>query len=315
MSTQVRVAVVQASPIPFDKDAAVAKVARLTREAAAKGAKIVLFPEAYIPCYPRGMHFGSNVGKRTDEGRKDFRRYYEQAIPVPGEETLLLGQAAAEAGVYLNVGVIERDNGSLHCTVVFFGPDGTYLGKHRKLKPTGSERLIWSQGDGSTLTVVDTPYGTMGSVICWENYMPLLRAAMYAKGTAIYLAPTADARDSWQATIKHIALEGRCFVLSCNQYQTKDMVPTDLPGYGDLDAEPDLMCRGGSAILDPLGNYLAGPLYGEEGILVADLDLGRLAEARYDFDVVDHYARNDVFTLLVDERPQRGIEFITEDNA
>ena len=315
MNTQVRVAVVQASPIPFNKAASVAKVAKLTKEAAAKGAKIVLFPEAYIPCYPRGMYFGSTVGKRTDQGRKDFRRYYEQAIAIPGEETLLLGQAAAEAGVYLAVGVIESDNGSLHCTVVFFGPDGAYLGKHRKLKPTGSERLIWSQGDGSTLTVIDTPHGKMGSVICWENYMPLLRAAMYAKGTSIYLAPTADARDNWQATLKHIALEGRCFVLSCNQYQTKDMVPTDLCGYEDLGTEPDLMCRGGSAILDPLGNYLAGPLYGEEGILVADLDPGVLAEARYDFDVVGHYSRNDVFTLLVDERRQKGVEFITDDDA
>ena len=315
MSNQVRVAVVQASPIPFDKNASVAKVAKLTKEAAVKGAKIVLFPEAYIPCYPRGMYFGSSVGKRTDQGRKDFRRYYEHSIAIPGEETLLLSQAAAEAGVYLIVGVIERDNGSLHCTVIFFGPDGTYLGKHRKLKPTGSERLIWSQGDGSTLTVVDTPYGKMGSVICWENYMPLLRAAMYAKGTSIYLAPTADSRDSWQSTLKHIALEGRCFVLSCNQYQTKDMIPTDLPGYGDLETESDLMCRGGSAILDPLGNYLAGPLYDEEGILVAEVDLGCLAEARYDFDVVGHYARNDVFTLLVDERQQKGVEFITEDES
>ncbi len=313
MNTLVRVAVVQAAPVPFDKQAAVAKVAALTREAAAQGARIVLFPEAYVPCYPRGMLFGSNVGKRTDEGRKDFRRYYEEAVDIPGEETLLLGQVAAETGVYLSLGVIERDKGSLHCTVVFFGPDGAYLGKHRKLKPTGSERLIWSQGDGSTLPVIETPYGNMGAVICWENYMPLLRAAMYAKGTSIYLAPTADARDNWQATLKHIALEGRCFVLSCNQYQTKDMVPTDLPGHGDLAGEPDLMCRGGSCILDPMGEYLAGPLYGSEGILTADLDPGRLAEARYDFDVVGHYARNDVFTLLVDERPQRGVAFITED--
>jgi len=315
MNTLVKVAVVQASPIPFDKEAAAAKAAKLTWEAASKGAKVVLLPEAYIPCYPRGLFFGSSVGKRTAEGRKDFRRYYEQAIDIPGEETQLLGQAAADAGVYLSIGVIERDNSSLHCTVLFFGPDGTYLGKHRKLKPTGSERLIWSQGDGSTLTVVNTPYGKMGAVICWENYMPLMRAAMYGKGISIYLSPTADARDSWQSTIRHIALEGRCFVLSCNQFQTKDMIPSDLAGYGDLSNEPDLICRGGSAIIDPMGEYLAGPLYGEEGILVAELDLGRLAEARYDFDVVGHYSRNDIFTLVVDERPQKGIAFITEDDA
>ncbi|MDR1855823.1 MAG: carbon-nitrogen hydrolase family protein [Desulfovibrio sp.] len=315
MADSVRVAVVQAAPTPFDKASALAKVVSLTRDAAAQGARIVLFPEAYIPCYPRGMTFGANVGKRTDEGRKDFRRYYEQAVDVPGDEIAQLGQIAAETGVYLVVGVIERDGGSLHCAVAFLGPDGAYLGKHRKLKPTGSERLVWSQGDGSTLPVIETPYGKMCAVICWENYMPLLRAAMYAKGTTIYLAPTADARDNWQASMRHIALEGRCFVLACNQFQTKDMVPTDLSGYGDLAGEPDVMCRGGSAIIDPMGNYLAGPLYGEEGILLADLDLGRLAEARFDFDVVGHYARNDVFTLIVDERPKRGAVFLRDDDA
>jgi nitrilase len=313
MTHQTRAAVVQAAPIPFDRKASAGKVVALTREAAAKGARIVLFPEAYIPCYPRGMSFGSTVGKRTDEGRKDFRRYYEQAVDIPGPETEQLGQVAADTGVYLSLGVIERDGGSLHCTVIFFGPDGQYLGKHRKLKPTGSERLIWSQGDGSTLTVVDTPYAKMGAVICWENYMPLLRAAMYAKGVGISLAPTADARDNWQATLRHIALEGRCFVLAGNQFQTKSMVPGDLHGYAEIADEPELMCRGGSAILDPMGNYLAGPLYGEEGILTADLDFGRLAEARYDFDVAGHYARKDIFTLIVDERPQKGIAFITEE--
>ena len=314
MCAQVSVAVVQAVPVPFNKEASVAKVIAYTKEAASKGARIVLLPEAYVPCYPRGMLFGACVGKRTDAGRKDFRRYYDNAVDVPGLETELLAQAAGETGVYLSLGVIERDAGSLYCTVLFFSPEGEYLGKHRKLKPTGSERLIWSQGDGSTLTTVHTPYGIMGSVICWENYMPLMRAAMYAKGVSLYLAPTADSRDSWQATLMHIALEGRCFVLGCNQYMTKDMMPKDLQGYAEFANEPEEMCRGGSAILDPLGNYLAGPLYGSEGILLAELDLGRLAEARYDFDAVGHYARNDVFTLLVDERPQNGAEFINDDD-
>lgn len=313
MQSQVRVAVVQAAPVLFEKKATVDKAIALTREAAATGAKIVLFPESFVPCYPRGMSFGAKVGRRLMEGRRDFRRYYENSMSDDGPEAERLAAVAAETGVYLIMGVTEREGTSLYCSQFFWGPDGRYLGKHRKLKPTGSERLIWSEGDGSTLPAVETPYGKMGTLICWENYMPLLRATMYAKGISLYLAPTADSRDHWQCTIQHIALEGRCFVLACNQYVTKDMVPSDLATYDDLETEPDLMCRGGSAIISPLGEYLAGPLWGEEGILTADLDLGQILEARYDFDPVGHYARNDVFTLIVDERPQRGVEFMDRD--
>lgn len=312
MQSQVRVAVVQAAPVLFNKAATVDKAVALTREAATKGAKIVLFPEAFVPCYPRGMSFGAKVGRRLEEGRKDFRRYYENSMTDNGPEAERLAAVAAETGVYLCMGVTEQAGSSLFCSQFFWGPDGKYLGKHRKLKPTGSERLIWSEGDGSTMPAIPTPYGTMGTLICWENYMPLARAAMYAKGVDLYLAPTADSRDHWQCTIQHIALEGRCFVLSCNQYVTKDMVPANLATYADLAAEPDLMCRGGSAIISPLGEYLAGPLWNAEGILTADLDLGRIVEARYDFDSVGHYARNDVFTLVVDECPQRGAEFLDE---
>ena len=316
MIQSVKVAVVQAAPVLFNKEATLEKVALLTRRAAGTGARIVLFPEAFIPCYPRGMTFGADVGKRTPQGRADYRRYHANAVDVPGPDTALLGRMAADAGVFLNIGVIERDGGTLHCAVLFFGPDGTLLGKHRKLMPTGSERLIWGRGDGSTLTAVRTPYGVMGAVICWENYMPLLRAAMYAKGVSIYLAPTADSRDSWQSTLRHIALEGRCFVLGCNQYVTRQMYPADILERGDLDAEPEIMCRGGSVIVDPLGNCLAGPLYDAEDILVAELDPGVRVEGQYDFDVTGHYARNDVFTLLVDERPQLGARFLgTADTA
>lgn len=312
MQNQVRVAVVQAAPVLFHKKATVDKALALTREAAATGAKIVLFPESFIPCYPRGMSFGAKVGRRLPEGRKDFRRYYENSMTDSGPEAERLAAVAAETGVYLIMGVTEQCGTSLFCSQFFWGPDGGYLGKHRKLKPTGSERLVWAEGDGSTLPAVETPYGKMGALICWENYMPLLRAAMYAKGVSLYLAPTADSREHWQCSIQHIALEGRCFVLACNQYVTKDMVPPDLATYGDLENEPDLMCRGGSAIISPLGEYLAGPLWDREGILTADLDLGQILEARYDFDSVGHYARNDVLTLLVDERPRRGVEFMSK---
>ena len=194
--------------------------------------------------------------------------------------------------------------GTLYCSVLYFGPDGRLLGKHRKLKPTATERVIWGEGDGSTLPVLSTEVGRIGGLICWENYMPLARMAMYRQGVELYLAPTADARDVWQATLQHIALEGRCFVLSCNQYMTKTMYPTDLEGIEDLDGAPEELCRGGSAVLSPMGEYLAGPLYGSEGILFADLEATALIEAKFDFDVVGHYARDDVFSFRVNDAPK-----------
>jgi nitrilase len=229
-----------------------------------------------------------------------------------------LGKAAREAGAYLAIGVIERDNqysrGTLYCTLLYFSPEGRLLAKHRKLKPTAAERLIWGEGDGSTLAVVETEFGKVGGLICWENYMPLARMAMYAKGIELYLAPTADARDTWQATLRHIACEGRCFVLGCNQFVTKSMYPADLEGLEDLTDQPEVICRGGSAIISPLGEVLAGPLYDQEGMLLADLDLAELVRSKFDFDVVGHYARPDVFQLIVNERPLESVMSKAEDD-
>lgn len=316
MTTQqhnVRVAVIQAASVIMDREASTEKAISLTLEAGEKGANIVVFPEAFIPAYPRGLAFGATVGSRSAEGRKDWLRYWENSVPVPSETTDKLGEAARKAGVYLVIGVIERDNefsgGTLYCSVLFFGPDGTLLGKHRKLKPTGSERLIWGEGDGSTLPVFDTPYGKIGALICWENYMPLARAAMYAKGVQIYIAPTADSRDVWQSTIRHIAVEGRCFVLSCNQYVNKDMYPTDLACYDDLASSPDEMCPGGSAIVGPLGEYIKEPVFGKEELLITDLDLREIAYSQFDFDVVGHYSRPDVFQLVVNEEKQENVKW------
>jgi nitrilase len=207
--------------------------------------------------------------------------------------------------IYLAVGVIEREhyNGTLFCTTLYFGPDGTLLGKHRKLKPTAAERVIWGEGDGSTLTILDTEIGKIGGLICWENYMPLARMAMYNHGVEIYLAPTADARDTWQATMIHIACEGRCFVLGCNQFVTKDMYPSDLPGIEELSNQPHIMSRGGSVIISPMGKILAGPLYDCEGILYADLDRTEIIKGKMDFDVIGHYARPDVFQLTIADQP------------
>ncbi len=303
----VKAAVVQASPVLFDREATLEKTRGLIREISSRGVDLILFPEAFIPAYPRGLGFGAVIGSRSAAGRRTFERYWANAVEVPGPATETLGEAAREAGVHLAIGVIERESrfgrGTLYCTLVYSGPDGRLLGKHRKLKPTGSERLIWGEGDGSTLPVFDTKMGRLGGLICWENYMPLARMTMYGKGVEIYLAPTADPRDTWHCTLRHIACEGRCFVLGCNQFLTRDMFPEDLDGLEDLADQPEIMCRGGSAIVSPLGEVLAVPLYDQEVFLYADLNMGEIAQGKYDFDVVGHYARADVFQLRVNEEP------------
>ena len=316
---QLKVAVVQAAPVLFRREATVEKAVRLIAEVAAEGARLILFPEAFIPAYPRGLSFGSVVGSRRPEGRRTWQTYWANAVDVPGPVTEALGEAARKANAYVAIGVIERDSqfsrGTLYCTLLYFGPDGRLRGKHRKLKPTAAERLIWGEGDGSTLTVLDTEFGRIGGLICWENYMPLARMAIYGKGVEIYLAPTADARDTWQATLRHIACEGRCFVLGCNQFVTKAMYPDDLEGREDLASAPEVICRGGSAVISPLGEVVAGPLFGQEGVLFADLDLGEVVRGKFDFDVVGHYARPDVFQLMVDERPRWPVTKKADDES
>jgi nitrilase len=308
----VKVAVAQAAALPFHREGMVEKVVGMTREARDAGASLVLFPEAYVGGYPWGLAFGVAVGGRKDPGRRVYQRYWETAIQVPGPETDALAEAAREAGVYLAVGVVERDStysgGTLYCTLLYFGPEGTLLGKHRKLKPTAAERYIWGEGDGSTMPVIPTPFGRIGGLICWENYMPLARMTMYGKGLDIYLAPTADARDRWQSTLRHIALEGRVFVLGCNQYVTREMYPNDLETKEELENWPRVLSRGGSAIYTPAGECLAGPLWDGEGILYAELDLGEIPRGRFDFDVTGHYARPDVFHLWVNQEEQRPVD-------
>ena len=297
---QLRVAVVQAGAVPFDSQKSVEKARGLVAEAARQGAKLAVFPEAFISVYPKGLDFGARVGMRSPEGRDDFRRYYESAIEVPGPSTARLSEAAQANNIYLVIGVIERDGGTLYCTVLFFSPEGVLLGKHRKLMPTAMERLIWGFADGSTMPVIDTPIGKVGAVICWENYMPLLRMNMYAKGVQLYCAPTADDRDTWIPTMQHIALEGRCFVLACCQHIKRGAYPDNYPAVQSSDPETVLI-RGGSCIVNPLGQILAGPNYEGECILTADIDLGDIARGKYDFDVTGHYARPDIFRLFVNE--------------
>jgi nitrilase len=303
---RVRVSVVQAAPVAFDRERTLEKVQALASDAARKGAQLVLFPEAFVSAYPRGLDFGAVIGSRSDKGREDFRRYWESSVDVPGPAVEELGRVARENAIYLVIGVVERDHGTLYCSVLFFAADGSFLGKHRKIMPTGSERLVWGFGDGSTMPVLDTPLGRLGAVICWENYLPLMRAAMYAKGIEIYCAPTADSRDTWIASMRHIAVEGRCFVLSSNQFNRRRDFPAD---YGSACGEdPDaVVTRGGSCIIDPFGNFLAGPNLEDEAILVGEIDRAQIIRGKYDLDVVGHYARPDIFQLRVDERLKQPV--------
>jgi nitrilase len=301
-------AVIQAAPVVFDAAKTVEKLEDLAADAARRGARLAVFPEAFVSAYPKGLDFGARVGQRAPEGRDDFRRYWDSSIEVPGPETAAIGAAAKAGRMVLVVGVIERELGTLYCSALYFGTDGRLLGKHRKLMPTAMERLVWGFGDGSTLSVVDTDLGRLGAVICWENYMPLLRMAMYAKGVQLYCAPTADDRDTWLATMRHVALEGRCFVLSACQYLTRGDCPADYAAIQGDDPQTVLM-RGGACIVGPLGQVLAGPHFEGETILTAELDMGEIARGKYDFDVAGHYARPDVFRLHVNERPAPAVVF------
>jgi nitrilase len=293
------IAALQIGSAPAGTAATLEKVLGFESAIRERGADLVVLPEALLGGYPKGESFGARLGFRLPEGRTRFRHYFEAAVDVPGPETEELAALSARTGASLVVGVIERGGSTLYCTALFFDPAEGLVAKHRKLMPTATERLIWGQGDGSTLPVVPSKAGRLGAVICWENYMPLLRYAMYAKGVQVYCAPTVDSRETWQVSMRHIAQEGRCFVVSAVQYQPS---PRSLGGQvPDWDPEQPLM-RGGSLIVNPLGQVLAGPLLDEEGLVSAGIDLDELAEARFDLDVVGHYARPDVFTLQVDER-------------
>lgn len=306
---QIKAAVAQIGSLPGDALATARKAAAAIREAGEKGASLVVFPEALLGGYPKGASFGAPIGMRKPEGRAAFARYHASAIDLDGPEVALIAEAAAEAGCFVVIGVIERDLGTLYCTALFIDAAHGLVSTHRKLMPTAGERLIWGFGDGATMEAVEAPFGKIGAVICWENYMPALRLHMYAQGVSIYCAPTADDRDTWVPTMRHIALEGRCFVLTaCQHIKRAAYGPDHQSALGD---DPEtVMMRGGSAIIGPLGDILAGPDFDGETILYADLDPEQITRGKFDFDVSGHYARPDIFTLLVDTRPRPAVRTV-----
>jgi len=293
-------AVVQASPVMFDKAATTDKACRLITQAGAKGAKLCVFPESFIPCYPRGLSFGMHVGGADGGGRQDYLLYHRNSVVIP-RDLAPLCEAAKQAGCYVSVGVTERDGltDTLYCTNVFISDTGEILGKKRKIKPTGAERCVWGEGGRDDIFVLDTSVGRIGCLICWENYMPLARTALYEKGVNVYIAPNADSRKEWQATVRHIAQEGRCYVLSCNQFVTREMYPPALSSLQALEGRKGEISAGGSCIISPSGKYLVQPVWHREEMLLAEIDLTQVAAARLDFDVCGHYSRKDMFELRV----------------
>jgi nitrilase len=308
----VRAAVAQVRAVS-STSAALDAVARFARQAVAEGVELAVFPEALLGGYPRGAGFGAVVGDRSRAGRDEFLAYSRQAVTIPGPEVERLAEIARECRLHLVVGLIERAGTTLYCGALTVNDAGDVVGSRRKVMPTGSERLVWGQGDGSSLRGVPTRLGRLATVICWENLMPLLRMSLYAQGVEIWCAPTADARDVQLATMRHIAVEGRCFVLAANQVaQARDLAPVFATGFADADA---VVCRGASVIVDPFGEVLAGPLHDEEGLLIADLDLDEVVRGRYDFDVAGHYSRPDLFKLVVDRSVRAPVEWPSDSAA
>ena len=302
INNKCRVALVQAEPVMFDKDASLNKALRFIEEAAVENADLIVFPELFIPGYPIGMNFGFSMGKRTEAGRKDWKRYYDASVVAGGSEFDQLADAAKKAGAYISIGFSERDavGGTLYNSNVIFEPDGAYK-VHRKLKPTGSERVVWGDANKDYFPVTDTPFGPMGSLICWESYMPLARVALYQKGITIYISPNTNDNPEWQATIQHIAIEGKCFFINADMIVRKSSYPSDLNERSAIDRQPEIVCRGGSCIIDPYGHYVTEPVWDEETIIYANLNMELPAACKMEHDAVGHYARPDVLELIVHE--------------
>lgn len=298
-----RIALVQAEPVLFDKKASLAKALQWIEKAASQKPNLIVFPELFIPGYPIGMHFGFSIGKRTEAGREDWKRYYDASVVAGEAEFQALANAAKKADAYISLGFSERDavSGTLYNSNVIFEPDGTYK-VHRKLNPTGTERVVWGDANQGYFPVTETPWGPIGSLICWESYMPLARVALYQKGITIYISPNTNDNPEWQSTIQHIAIEGKCYFINADMIVRKDSYPSDLREAEAIRQLPEIVCRGGSCIIDPYGHYVTQPVWDEETILYADLDMNLPAACKMEHDAVGHYARPDVLELIVNEK-------------
>lgn len=303
------VSVVQAGSDPFDTPATLTKFADLLSDAKAAKSQLVVLPEAFVGGYPKGVDFGVRVGSRNDAGRELFRLCSDNAIALGSPQFEALRESVAANDMAVVVGAIERKGATLYCSTFGFERDGSLLGVHRKLVPTAMERLIWGQGDGSDLPVMDSSAGRLVSAICWENYMPLLRSYYYDAQPDFYCVSTVDDRPVWLPTMQTIALESRSFVLSACQYLERGMIGLGAEQFDAIQGnDPDtVLINGGSCIIAPSGEVVAGPVFGEESMLTAEIDLNDRTRGKFDMDVAGHYARPDVFELRVNEDAQRNV--------
>ena len=300
-----KAAVIQDSPVLFNLKSTIDKVEALTKKASRNGASLVVFPEAFISAYPKGLIFGAKIGSRSLKGRKEFLQYYNSSLDLNSSEFRKLLNIAKKNKVFLVIGVIEKSSGTLYCTILHISDKGSLLCKHRKVMPTAAERLVWGFGDGSTLETAKTRLGVLGSVICWENYMPMMRMSMYDQGIELYCAPTADDRETWISTVKHIALEGRCFVFSSCQFFTKADYPSEFDISNIVGDEP--IMKGGSCIISPLGKVIASAGNKKRAIIYSEINLDEIIQGKYDFDVVGHYSRPDIFKLKVNKKSKKPV--------
>lgn len=304
---RIRVAAVQAAPVFLDREATIEKAGVLAGKAAAEGASLIVFPEAFVPTYPDWV-WRTKPWDRTATAL--YARLFDQAVEVGSPAMRALGAIARTTGAWLSIGVNERAGSTLYNTQCYFSPDGELALMHRKLMATGGERLVWGMGDGSTLSVVETPFGRLGGLTCWENYMPLARAAMYAQGIDVYVAATWDNSDVWVPTLQHVAKEGRMYVIGVNYALRGSDIPADVPGRDTLwGGDDDWLSRGNTAIVGPDGALLAGPLIGETGILTAEIDVAAARASRHEFDAVGHYGRSEILQLTVDRTSQQAVRF------
>lgn len=298
-----RIALVQAEPVMFDKAASLDKVVKYIDKSMPEKPDLIVFPELFVPGYPIGMNFGFSMGKRTEEGRADWKRYYDASMVAGDKEFQILSSKAKECGIYLSLGFSERDavSGTLYNSNVIFEPDGTYK-VHRKLKPTGSERVLYGDADKGFFPITETPWGPIGALICWESYMPLARVALYQKGITIYISPNTNDNPEWQATIQHIAIEGKCYFINSDMIVTRDSYPKDLNEKDAILRQPEMVCRGGSCIIDPFGHYLTEPVWDRETVIIADLDMDLTFSCKMEHDAIGHYSRPDVLELIINEK-------------
>ncbi|KAK5448114.1 Nitrilase [Exophiala xenobiotica] len=318
-SLKFKVAAVQTAPVAFDLEASIRKLERFTRTASEAGADLVVFPEGFLSAYPWRYSFDATIGAREPRGRQWYARYHQSAVGIPSPEFDHLCSIARDHHVLLSIGIIEKERDTLYCTAILLSRKGELLSAHRKLIPTAAERLVWGRGAGDGLQVVDTDIGRVGGLICWENYMPAARLALYQQGIEVYIAPNADDLPAWAASMQHIAKEGRCFVISVNQFTRVSDFPSDYPPFtaGHHDRQPDgsawapeaILSHGGSCIVGPLGTFVAEPVLDQEAIVYGELNRGDLVEARMDFDAVGSYSRPDVFTLTVNRKPGTNVYF------